>query len=676
MAQKFLNGIVSTGNILPSADSTYDLGHGSYRWANINADAINTTSTFVAGGTIALNSSISTLNKAQTSYISFATRNTSGSETLMDLTNVGDATFAGKVGAGLSPSTSLHVSGSSLTNKVAALIGGGWVGNDAYHKEGGLLLISGTNDTQTGAGIAFQTRNTQNTNYWKSSIIMDRDGALRFTLGGAGTVAGSNDFTILSGGNAIFAGDVGMATGHSSGKFAVMSTSVHGSYDFYNNGTSYFNGAVTVDAAFTQSGGGASTFSGSVTIPGAISAGANGGIRIHSGGTKFFNVTAANAAQDATMDVGASDARFKDAYFSGTVTATAFTGTSSNAALLDNIDSNQFAYYNALTFVDGTEKTNRSSTHPTPHRSAAVYPASYGRTFHTEFKQKTGNINPGCGSSWTGIVSMAPYNTGTNFYTTQIAMGADGTNKDLYVRRGNGTGNGTWGDWRQIITTDSTTEWISAQNIRIRGGASTPISGEVRLGGHVTWGAQIYGYGSTNDISLYNRSGTIAMAILGNTVNATFAGSATFASSVTSSSGTSQFSVVNASAYQLNGTYIVDSSRNLVNISKLRFGSSDAVIDTASVTSATATTVVASVVHATYAAAFFDFVIKNGTNVRAGVVYACHDGTTVSFTETSTVDLGDTSDVTLDVVISGTNMVLRATTTSSTWTIKSLIRTI
>jgi len=94
------------------------------------------------------------------------------------------------------------------------------------------------------------------------------------------------------------------------------------------------------------------------------------------------------------------------------------------------------------------------------------------------------------------------------------------------------------------------------------------------------------------------------------------------------------------------------------------------------VTSATTTTTVANVIHATYTAAFFDFVIKNGTNVRAGIVYACHDGTNVEYAETSTVDLGDTSDVTLSVDISGTNMRLRATTTSSTWTIKSLIRAI
>ena len=93
----------------------------------------------------------------------------------------------------------------------------------------------------------------------------------------------------------------------------------------------------------------------------------------------------------------------------------------------------------------------------------------------------------------------------------------------------------------------------------------------------------------------------------------------------------------------------------------------------------TGTETVASVAIATYTAAFFDFVIKKGLNVRSGTVYACHDGDTtplVAFTETSTQDLGDTSDVTLSVDISGGNMRLRATTTSDDWSVKSLIRAI
>ena len=81
-------------------------------------------------------------------------------------------------------------------------------------------------------------------------------------------------------------------------------------------------------------------------------------------------------------------------------------------------------------------------------------------------------------------------------------------------------------------------------------------------------------------------------------------------------------------------------------------------------------------VSTTYTAAFFDFVVKKTTNVRSGTVYACHDGTNIEFTETSTNDLGDTSDVTLSVDISGTNMRLLATVTSDDWSVKSLIRAI
>ena len=88
----------------------------------------------------------------------------------------------------------------------------------------------------------------------------------------------------------------------------------------------------------------------------------------------------------------------------------------------------------------------------------------------------------------------------------------------------------------------------------------------------------------------------------------------------------------------------------------------------------TGTEVVATVAIATYTAAFFDFVIKNGTNVRSGTVFACHDGTNVEFTETSTADLGNTSPLTLSVDISAGNMRLLATATTDNWSVKSLIR--
>ena len=49
-------------------------------------------------------------------------------------------------------------------------------------------------------------------------------------------------------------------------------------------------------------------------------------------------------------------------------------------------------------------------------------------------------------------------------------------------------------------------------------------------------------------------------------------GSITSTGNITASSGTGHFSLVNASGYQLNGTYIVDSSRNLVNIGTIGSG--------------------------------------------------------------------------------------------------------
>ena len=89
----------------------------------------------------------------------------------------------------------------------------------------------------------------------------------------------------------------------------------------------------------------------------------------------------------------------------------------------------------------------------------------------------------------------------------------------------------------------------------------------------------------------------------------------------------------------------------------------------------TGTETVATLPTADFDAAFFDFVVKNSTNLRAGTVYAVHDGAgNVEFTETSTQDLGDTSGVTLIVDISGADLRLRATVNTDNWVIKTLVR--
>jgi hypothetical protein len=92
-------------------------------------------------------------------------------------------------------------------------------------------------------------------------------------------------------------------------------------------------------------------------------------------------------------------------------------------------------------------------------------------------------------------------------------------------------------------------------------------------------------------------------------------------------------------------------------------GNSD--VDTGTETVATATGATA---------AFFDYVAKNGTNLRAGTVTSVTDGTNVEFNEVSTVDLGDTTDVKFSVVLSSGNLLFKATVLSNNWDIKALVR--
>jgi len=90
----------------------------------------------------------------------------------------------------------------------------------------------------------------------------------------------------------------------------------------------------------------------------------------------------------------------------------------------------------------------------------------------------------------------------------------------------------------------------------------------------------------------------------------------------------------------------------------------------------TATETIATADITTFNAIFFDYLVKKGSNLRAGTVMAVHDGTSVEFTDTSTQDLGNTNAVILFVDILGNDLRLRATTLSNDWIIKTRFHTI
>jgi len=77
--------------------------------------------------------------------------------------------------------------------------------------------------------------------------------------------------------------------------------------------------------------------------------------------------------------------------------------------------------------------------------------------------------------------------------------------------------------------------------------------------------------------------------------------------------------------------------------------------------------------------AFFDYVVSSGStnqNMRAGTVMSVWNGTNVEHTDTSTNDIGNTTNLKLGVALTSSMAVLRATAASDNWSVKTLVRTI
>jgi hypothetical protein len=77
---------------------------------------------------------------------------------------------------------------------------------------------------------------------------------------------------------------------------------------------------------------------------------------------------------------------------------------------------------------------------------------------------------------------------------------------------------------------------------------------------------------------------------------------------------------------------------------------------------------------ASYDTAFFEYSVKSGSNARAGTIMAIQSGTSVNFTETTTTDFGNTTAITFTVIVTGSNMALTGSSTTGSWTIKTIVR--
>jgi hypothetical protein len=82
--------------------------------------------------------------------------------------------------------------------------------------------------------------------------------------------------------------------------------------------------------------------------------------------------------------------------------------------------------------------------------------------------------------------------------------------------------------------------------------------------------------------------------------------------------------------------------------------------------------IVFNVATGSYSSAFFKYTVASASNARSGEIMSVWNGSTVTFTDNSTTDIGTTTVVTSSVALSGANIQLDMQTNSAGWRIKSI----
>ena len=85
---------------------------------------------------------------------------------------------------------------------------------------------------------------------------------------------------------------------------------------------------------------------------------------------------------------------------------------------------------------------------------------------------------------------------------------------------------------------------------------------------------------------------------------------------------------------------------------------------------------IASFSTSSFTAGFFDYVATSGTNARAGSVFTVWNGNNVEYAETSTNDIGSTSNLILSASVAAGAIRLQGTSLSGSWSVKTLARMI
>ena len=97
---------------------------------------------------------------------------------------------------------------------------------------------------------------------------------------------------------------------------------------------------------------------------------------------------------------------------------------------------------------------------------------------------------------------------------------------------------------------------------------------------------------------------------------------------------------------------------------------------TVRLTPSTGLSTVYSIPMSAYTGAWFEYTVSNTGGARAGQIMSIFSGNTVNFTETTTTDIGSTSDITFSMSADSTNTLLQVSATTTGWEVKTIVRSI
>jgi len=455
---------------------------------------------------------IDTDNDDTNRYFGWYTNGADGSGTeLLKILETGDATFAGSILVGDSTAEAGH---------------GIEIQKDGGGASIGLLIHNQGTDAADDSKISFETQGQRDI-----SIGIDRSDSF-FKISHSGSL-GTNDWQTFDGsGNVTFAGDIELADGHNTltltrnlGAGVAPGTSL-GFIQFNNDASTSSDDRAAIIEGVTDGG----------------SANATGG------SFKFWTKKPADGVNAVALTLDSS----QNATFEGDVNVK---NASTRIISLNYEDSiNSIISHSGTNF--GLESLNV--------RGDNIY-------FYTDYDSGTpkGNLTLTLDSShnatFAGDVSLGATDKGSN---TTLSLYTNDTYKTTvkyqetsgyygFSTEYDGNGNAF------TIRRHSNSQAGVAVMTMNRDDANTTFEGNINGKGYLNLQN---GYGSANGIYLYGNPAMYREDV--NTLHFPL-NVATFAGNVTASSGTGHFSNVNSSSYQLNGTYVMDSSRNLVNIAAI-----------------------------------------------------------------------------------------------------------